>query len=136
MEAWRDELYHYGVKGMRWKNRKEFDKVVTDTMRGNYGNGADRQRKLGDDYYEVQSEVNRRMLGRESEPKDYLGTGFKKSASARNEKRIEELRKGAKVTSHKTSTQPSQSQSKKKKKKSSYDVGKAVAQFLFGKKKR
>lgn len=23
MEAWKDELYHYGVRGMKWKNKKE-----------------------------------------------------------------------------------------------------------------
>lgn len=135
MAIWKEELYHYGVKGMRWRNRKEFDKVVNDTIRGNYGNGADRQKRLGDDYYQVQSEVNRRLLGRESTPKDYLGKGFKNgaSASSANSQRVNELRKASKVTSRKTSSTISE---KKNKKVSSYDKGKAFAQMLFGKKKK
>ena len=56
MEAWRDELYHYGVRGMKWKHKKEQKSATADALREKaninqvYGNyevalGRDRDRK-------------------------------------------------------------------------------------------
>ena len=33
MEAWRDELYHYGVRGMKWKHKKGTGSALADVKR-------------------------------------------------------------------------------------------------------
>lgn len=40
----------------------EVDKLAKEVIRGNYGNGAERKKKLGDKYAEIQNRVNE-MLG-------------------------------------------------------------------------
>lgn len=55
---------HYGVKGMRWGkhlNDQQLNQAVNDTITGNYGNGADRQKALGDNYKQIQDAVNKRL---------------------------------------------------------------------------
>jgi hypothetical protein len=33
MEAWKDELYHYGVRGMKWKNKKKNGSAIAKQIR-------------------------------------------------------------------------------------------------------
>lgn len=57
-------LAHYGVKGMKWGkhlNPQELNQAVNDTIAGNYGNGSDRQKALGDNYKQIQDAVNKRL---------------------------------------------------------------------------
>lgn len=68
-----DILKHWGVKGMKWDEKKKKDdekkdekaaadeKLVNDVIRGNYGNGEERKRKLGSRYREIQDMVNERL---------------------------------------------------------------------------
>ena len=45
------ELYHQGVKGMKWRKHltnKEIDQAADDTISGKYGNGQKRKDELGD----------------------------------------------------------------------------------------
>lgn len=42
---------------------KSIDKLVDETLRGDYGNGAARKKALGSNYAAVQAEINRRIYG-------------------------------------------------------------------------
>lgn len=42
---------------------KSIEELADAVLRGEYGNGADRKKRLGDKYAEVQAEVNRRIYG-------------------------------------------------------------------------
>lgn len=44
MDAWRDELYHYGIKGMKWGKRK---KSSAETAARNYENAYRRYSESG-----------------------------------------------------------------------------------------
>ena len=52
MEAWKDELYHYGVKGMKWRKRK-MSKTESDAR--NYETNA---RRTIDAAHDVQNYYN------------------------------------------------------------------------------
>lgn len=41
--------------------RKRINKLADEVLRGKYGNGSERKRRLGSDYEAVQAEVNRRL---------------------------------------------------------------------------
>lgn len=58
------ELYHQGVKGMKWRKHltnKEIDQAADDTISGKYGNGQKRKDELGDHYDKIQSKVNEKL---------------------------------------------------------------------------
>jgi hypothetical protein len=44
MEAWKEELYHWGIKGMKWKKRK---KSAVETAAQNYENAYKRYSQTG-----------------------------------------------------------------------------------------
>lgn len=81
-------LAHYGVKGMKWGkhlNSQELNQAVNDTIAGNYGNGAYRQKALGDNYKQIQDAVNKRLGVN-------VKNGKKSSkASSRSQKRLQQL---------------------------------------------
>lgn len=57
-------LLHYGVKGMKWGENifgQDEDELAKRTMRGEFGNGEERKRQLGEHYSQIQSRVNQLM---------------------------------------------------------------------------
>lgn len=78
-----DILQHWGVKGMKWDDSKKKDEdeeeekttkkpkkesvskadedLVNEVIRGNYGNGEERKKKLGKRYREIQDMVNEKL---------------------------------------------------------------------------
>ena len=51
-------------------DRGEIEQLADETIRGDYGNGQDRQNALGDKYDVVQATVNSRLMG--GNPEDYF----------------------------------------------------------------
>ena len=163
MEAWKEELYHYGVKGMKWGkhkwgtmnaeqgrnaevNYRRLNGMVNNTLKGNYGNEAERQRRLGVNYRAVQSEVNRRKLGRDATPGNYAKDNTKYSSedwsrtlkAQRAQRNINARRAENRRVASGTKSTSSSSSSKGKSgtKMSSYDRGYAFAQRFLKRRKR
>lgn len=163
MEAWKDELYHYGVKGMKWRHRKGMSQqelearaaeanyrrtqpMVRDVIKGNYGNEADRQRRLGVNYYNVQRQVNRRLLGRDAKPGNYANDHSRYSSAdwsrtlrlqrvARSARAEREGKTNRKRTAS-SGTNSAPVTTKRGGNSSAYDRGYAFAQRLLKRKKR
>lgn len=60
------ELFHYGVKGMKWGENlfgDELDDAARRTARGEFGNGEERKKQLGQHYAQIQARVNELMKG-------------------------------------------------------------------------
>lgn len=120
-------LRHDGVYGMKWgytdgkrngrrvagdeedtkKKKSEKDdeeheaevkKLANEVMRGNYGNGEDRKKALGDKYAEIQSRVNE-MLGVKNP--ESLTKALKESKKSKDSKDSETKKKSTKKKSTK-----------------------------------
>lgn len=159
MEAWKEELYHYGIKGMRWRRRKgmSYDELqaraaeanyrrtqpmVQNVLKGNYGNEAERQRRLGVNYQNVQRQVNRKKLGRDATPGNYAKDNTRYSSAdwsrtlrlqrvaraARAERAKQQSSGAAKSSTKSTSTSSSRS--------SAYKRGYSFMNKLLRRKKR
>lgn len=64
-----NELYHHGVKGMKWGKHltaEQVNQAATDVMNGRYGNGDERKKNLGSHYSEIQKKVNEQASGKDS----------------------------------------------------------------------
>lgn len=156
-----DELYHYGIKGMKWKNHKygqmsaaegraaearyrQLEGMAQQTVQGKYGNGSERQEHLGRNYYDTQSMVNYHMKGRDINPGNYATSGeTSKEYSERKAKEFsEKVRNEAgsrKTKSKSKSESESVSVSKKESgdgKSKAYNRGYALVKKLLGKRKR
>ena len=148
-----DELYHYGVKGMKWKNHKygqmsaaegraaearyrQLEGMAQQTVHGKYGNGSERQEHLGRNYYDAQSMVNYHMKGRNINPGNYATTGeTSKEYSERKAKEFsEKVRNGA--SSRKTKSSPASKKETGNGKSKAYNRGYALVKKLLGKRKR
>ena len=201
MEAWREELYHYGTKNMRWgfskgmrmtgkrmkgmlgrfqqrptmmdanqtrvnpnvnlgsanlhrpkyqmsdkeraarsveANYRATAPMVKGVLKGDYGNGAERQKRLGVNYYNVQSQVNKQLTGKNITPKNYANDSSKyRSADWRRtldaQRAARQAAPGQKtIAKRKAALAAEQSNGRT----SSYNKGYAFAQKLFGKKKK
>lgn len=106
-EEVKDILKHWGVKGMKWdeKLKKEEDeaekkkkaaekksanaKLVDEIIRGKYGNGEVRKKKLGKKYRELQDLVNEKLLGKpakKSKDKSKTKTKSKSKSKSKSKK--------------------------------------------------
>lgn len=154
MIAMDNYLIHYGIKGMKWKKHKMSDKeyaartaeanyratnqMVNDTIKGKYGNEADRQKRLGVNYYYVQSQVNKRLTGKNLTPGNYTNDSSKyRSADWRRtleaQRAARQASPGQKtIAKRKAALAAKQSNGRS----SSYNKGYAFAQKLFTKKKK
>lgn len=63
-----NELYHHGVKGMKWGKHltaEQVNQAATDVMNGKYGNGDKRKKNLGSHYSGIQKKVNEKASGKD-----------------------------------------------------------------------
>ena len=89
------ELYHKGVKGMKWKNRKSDSEVAKEVTSGKYGNGSERIRRLKEAGYDpksVQSIVNNG--GKDSKNKDDKSSVMSDKKKENVKKYIDDVIKG------------------------------------------
>ena len=62
MEAWRDELYHYGVRGMKWKHKKASGSAIAKDLRSDALELANDRSYMDDKRYRKWSQNKERRL--------------------------------------------------------------------------
>jgi len=146
------ELYHYGIKGMRWRHHKygemtaaegraaearyrQIEAMAQQTVQGKYGNGKERQEHLGRDYYDVQSMVNYHMKGRDINPGNYATSG--ETSKEYSERKAKEFKENVykNASSKKSKTSGSSNKTENNGKSKAYNRGYALVNKILRRKK-